>query len=280
MECGYFYSINASSGKASGEISKLIKAYITKDLQKPDLPLVHTIPAEIASHYAGWYQGYSPRQQSTYFVERLMSMRQVRFEPNRMIARPIIGSQQVFWAVSDHLYRADKKSVATVALMDTDDGRLLQYTSATFLRVPAGVAWAELGITALTILAMISVVLFALVWLPRLWLGKLRGVKLLSVRVLPLTAVLAIAAAVALAIVPADDFLARFGKVTAYSVGISFFTVAFAGASLLSLAAALRANKYEMNHAVYWHSLATAVLLTIVTIYLMYWGVIGYRSWA
>lgn len=35
-----------------------------------------------------------------------------------------------------------------------------------------------------------------------------------------------------------------------------------------------------MNHAVYWHSVLVAVAMSVVAVYLGYWGLLGLRLWA
>lgn len=277
---GYFFSINAGNGDAFDKISKLMKAYVAKDLQKPAPPPPAHVPADIAQEYTGWYQAFSPRNQSQYFLERLVGLAHVTFNGDKLTMDPILGPRRDYFAVSDHLYRRDKQSMATLALMPSEDGLLVQTTGTTAVRVSALLVWTEIVLVVLSALAMLSVVLFALIWVPCLLLRKLRGVKYLSVRVLPLLAVLCLVGGVTLFAVSGDDFLERFGNPTPYSVGFTVFSIAFAVLSLLGLFAAVRADRREMKAGVYWHSLISSLLLSIATIYLMYWGVIGFRTWA
>ena len=52
---GYFYSINAANGGSFEKIGEAIRAYITRNLQKPTPPPAATLPANAVA-YAGWYQ--------------------------------------------------------------------------------------------------------------------------------------------------------------------------------------------------------------------------------
>ncbi len=277
---GYFFSINSGNGDAYEKISKLMQAYVTKDLQKPTLPPPQHIPADVAQEYSGWYQSFSPRNQIQYFLERIAGLARVSFADDRMTVKPLLGSKREYFAVSDHLYRRDKQPVATLALMPSEDGLLLQTAMSTNLKVPGSLAWTEIGLTILCALAVVSIVLFALIWIPRLVFRKLKGARHLEVRVLPLVAVLCLVAGVAMFILAGDDFIVRFGTLSPYSAGFTCFSMAFAAASLLGLFAAIRADRREMNRAVYWHSLVCSLLLSVAALYLMFWGVIGYRSWA
>lgn len=276
---GYFFSINSGNGDAFEKISKLMQAYMTKDLQKPSLPAPQHVPTEVAQEYSGWYQSFSPRNQNQYFLERIVGLARVSFAGDKMAVKPLVGPKREYVAVSDHLFRRDKQSMAIVALMPSEDGLLMQTAMSTNLKVSALLAWTEIGLVGLCALAMLSIGLFALVWIPRLVFRRLKGVRHLDVRVLPLLAVLSLLAGVAMFILAGDDFLERFGSPTPYSVGFTSFSIAFAAASLLGLFAAIRTDRREMNRTVYWHSLICSFLLSIAALYLMFWGVIGYRSW-
>jgi CubicO group peptidase (beta-lactamase class C family) len=277
---GYFFSINAGNGNAFDKISKLLQAYVTKDFPKPELPPPAHIPTDIAQQYSGWYQAFSPRNQTQYFLERLLGLAHVTFSGDQLTVNPILGSRRNYVAVSDHLYRREKQSMATLALMPSEDGLLLQTASTTAVRVSAGLVWTEIVLTILILLAIVTVILFALIWLPRLLMGGLRGVKHLSTRVLPLLATLCLAGCVGIFIFSGDDLLERFGNATPYSIGFMLLTIGFAVFSLAGFFVALRADRREMNRVAYWHSFVSSLLLSVATIYLMYWGMIGFRSWA
>jgi hypothetical protein len=276
---GYFFSINSGNGEAFQKISKLMQAYVTKDLPKPTLPTPAHIPAEIAREYTGWYQAFSPRSQFQYFLERLVGLAHVTFEGDKLIVKPIVGPKREYFAVFDHLYRRDKQSMATLALMRSEDGRIVQTSGTTSVEVPTVLVWTEASLVALITLAVMTIVLFALIWIPRLIFGRLRGVRHLSLRVLPFIAVLCLACCALIFMVSENDFLERFGNATPYSVGFTVLTITFAAASMLGLFAAVRADRREMNRGAYWHSLLSSLLLSVATVYLIYWGMIGYRSW-
>jgi len=276
---GYFFSMNSGNGEAFNKLGKVMKAYVSKDLPKPALPDAAHIPAAVAKEFAGWYQPFSPRRQDQYFMERILGLAHITFAGDRMTVAPLMGAKREYVATSDRLFRRTKQSMATAALMPSDDGLLAQSAGTTALRISSVLAWTEIVLTLLFVLASVSIALFALVWIPRLVFGRLRGVKHLAVRVLPLLAVACLGAAMALIAMSTDSFLEHFGFATPYSVGFAAFTLGFAAASLLGLLVALRADRRAMNPVVYWHSLVSSVVLSVVTIYLASWGIIGYRTW-
>src|SRR5258708_31122680 len=67
---GYFYSINAGNGEAFGKIGDAIRAYITRSLQRPAVPAPGPLPAD-AQQYVGWDEPASPRNQISFFLDRI-----------------------------------------------------------------------------------------------------------------------------------------------------------------------------------------------------------------
>ena len=114
--------------------------------------------------------------------------------------------------------------------------------------------------TLLFALSVLSVLGFALVWGPRWLLGRLAGVPAMRVRVLPLLAVLSLAASTVLFLVSLNSFFARFGVRTVWSMGFCALTWAFAAFSLASVVVALLAFRERMNRWAYLHSLVVSLV--------------------
>jgi len=108
----------------------------------------------------------------------------------------------------------------------------------------------------------------------------MRGVPRLEVRVLPLLAWLCLTAVMVDFGLSTDQFLARFGQRTLWSMGLAAGTWGFALLSLLSLWTVLKAPRAGMNRWAYGHSLLVAAVFSIVAVYLAWNGLIGFRSWA
>ncbi len=72
----------------------------------------------------------------------------------------------------------------------------------------------------------------------------------------------------------------RLGRPSFWSVGFFLSSLAFTAFAVLGLLAALLSRHRGIQRLVWWHALAASVLLTIVAVYLTYWGVIGARLWA
>jgi hypothetical protein len=81
-------------------------------------------------------------------------------------------------------------------------------------------------------------------------------------------------------IVPDDDAIRRFGSASVRSVGLWALGWAFALTALVGLALALCAPAAEMNRWARRPALAVSLANTIVALYLLYWGIVGLRTWA
>jgi hypothetical protein len=96
----------------------------------------------------------------------------------------------------------------------------------------------------------------------------------------PLIAVLSLLCVVGVFMGSSSDSINRLGSVTVWSVGIFLATLLYVAACIACLLALWRARKTEIRRLVRWHSTAVIAALTIVALYLAYWGVIGIRTWS
>jgi CubicO group peptidase (beta-lactamase class C family) len=282
---GYFFALNASSWKAFGEVDRELAAYLTKDLADPVAPTTSTVATTLRDTYDGWYLPANPRVQALAWQGRLLGLRRLTVQDRGLTIASLLGPPRRFAAVDATRFRPEKTSVPTVALMDTPDGRLHVWFESVYLRISAVQAWAQIALTGLVLFALLSVPLFALVWGARWIFRRPRGVPALHLRVLPLLAWssgLGAALLVPDLVIAHDNSAASFGRPTVWSVGLTLAILAFAVFSCASLLAALRAwrRRKTMNALAYYHSLAVAVAFVVATLYLGWYGVIGYRSWA
>ncbi len=284
---GYFYSINAGNGDAFEKIGKTIRAYVTRDLQKPPLPPVASLSMDAGS-YAGWYEPNSPRMEMSQFIERLVGIARVRFEDGKLLLTSIQGRDQVFLPVAGSQFRKVSKKeppdpVATMELLKPNaEGHFIQAGGGmlTIRRIPAWFAIGEIVLTAWVVLAMVSVIVYAPFWLLGGLSKKRRRPAERGMRAWPLIAVLSLVAFVGIFIVASDDAISRFGNLTGWSAALFLATLAYAVASVASAVALWRAPKQAVRSRVRRYSTAVTLALMIAAAYLACWGMIGLRTWA
>ena len=278
---GYVFFINSGNGEAFDQIGKLVRAYVTRDLPKPALPLPATINAAALRPFLGYVEPVTPRQEITRFLDRVLGVRRFSLDKGKLAMSKVIGSpEKSYVAVSDYLFRDEKEPLATLALVPSSpDGPLWQTDRTAFRPISPVTVWVQYGLGAAWVLLMASAVLFALIWIPRKLLGKLRDSSCLSIRVVPLLSLACLVGAVALFAVSGDDPLQRFGKPTVWSLGFCVLTWGFALTAVLGLVLTLRARGSGVHPGVYVQAVAVSLANFVIAAYLAYWGVIGYRSW-
>jgi CubicO group peptidase (beta-lactamase class C family) len=281
---GYFYSINTGNGDAAMKIGEAIRAYITRELQKPTLPTVAPLPAN-ASSYAGWYIPNSPRAKIDYFAERLMGMTHVGVEDGRLLLASLIGPNLVLVPFAGMQFRQLSDPIATAGLLAPNgEGEFIQLYGGmmTMKRVPTWIAITEIVLAAWIALALISVLIYAPFWV----LGCIRKNFFQpaerAILGFPLFAVLSavIAVVIGFFVFNSGNVISLLGNLTIWSGGIFLATIVFAIASLTSGLVLWRAPKSGIRRAVRWYSAFVISAMLVSTAYLTYWGVIGMRTWA
>jgi CubicO group peptidase (beta-lactamase class C family) len=275
-EVGYFFSINVGNERAVREIDKLLRAYLAGGLPKPEIPPVID-PGETPHAYAGFYEMVNPRFEVLHFMMRIALMARVEAKDHRLVVKSLYSNLRgEYVALSPTLYRRPKESaVSLVLLPEGPGGKMFETTRVTMKAIPGWMAWAEIAATALSLFLMASAPLFALTWIPRKLLGRMRGMRHFSARIWPLLAALSFAG---IAEIHAHAGV-HLGRPSPQAVTLTACTLLFALFSLVSLVTILHVPRREMHRFTYAHTLATSVMLVVVTVYLWYWGIIGIRTW-
>jgi CubicO group peptidase (beta-lactamase class C family) len=282
---GYFFSINAGNGKAFVAIGKSIRAYITRDLQRPPAPPPAALPSNAGS-YAGWYEPDSPRVELTHFLDRIVGIERVRMDGGKLSLDSLGEKNRVFLPVTGaQLCRAPKKGpadpIATLELLaPTAEGRFIEIPGATVKQIPAWFAISEIAIAAWVMVSWISVLLYAPFWLLGGLSKKRRRPTERALRAWPLVAVLSLVGAAGLFAVSGEDLITRMGNLTLWSAGFCLATLIYGVASVAGALALWRARKQAIRAPVKIYSLLVIPALLIAAAYLAYWGIIGLRTWA
>lgn len=282
---GYFFSINSDSFEAREKAGKAIRAYITRNLEKPTVP--NAIPlSQKAAEYTGWYRPDSPRVKLAYFLERLF-LAYVDFKKDSLRISSIGEIGATYLPVVDSQFRYVSKTdspdpVATVKLLEPKtEGKFIQtgVGMVTKKRIPSWQAITEIATTAFFLLSVASLLIYAPFWI----LGGLnknrRRPAERSMKAWPLIAALSLGAFVFTLTIAKDDFIFGLGNMTGLSISLFLTTIVFAAASALSTIALWKAPKEGVRNSVRIYSTIVTIALVIGAIYLAYWGIIGLRTW-
>lgn len=282
---GFVVMINSASGRALGDIRKLVEKFLIRGFEA-EVPPEASVPTESLASLTGYYEPITPRIEVYRFLNRLMGILKVEFSDGRLTARGALGgSRDELIAVAERQFRGEGEPVATVAFIDDGDGRMIlqgfgsavagNYRSLSAVRV-----WLRWVVSVLCLGLMASAVVFALVWMPRKLLGRSREVRHLSVRLFPLLAAVALAVASGLFVLAGSDPLERLGRPTVYSVGFLLLIWLFTVSTVLGLIQVGRARRWDVHRGVWVHSLLVSLANGLVALYLGYWGIIGLATWA
>jgi CubicO group peptidase (beta-lactamase class C family) len=277
---GYVVMINSGNPKALTQITKLIRHYVIRDLTPPALPPVVSVPTELRQHYAGYYQGISPRVQGQYWLLRLFNIKILAVTSNG-ISTTVFGFSRHRWLpMSERLFRMEDQSAATFALLpDADRETLIQISFGTFKKVSAFQVWGQLAVIGV-ILAIFSIsVIFALVRIARKVFGKPTSTAPWPVRVMRLVSAASLVIFLGLFFVGRND-LWSLGTCSWISIGILVASITFPISAAANLYLIYRARSAAMHRLVYWQSVLLAVALAAIAAYMLYWRAIPLCLWA
>ena len=281
---GYMYVINAGNGGVFEEIGRLIRTYLVRDLVPPDTPTA-TIPLEHLQELVGYYEPVTPRFELNRFIDRILGIVHVKSQPDQLVVTSIPGKSAILLPVTELKFRGPDDSIATTIFIKDEEegGWILQSAGAkfggNFRMVPTWQVWLRWGTAIGSLLLMLSSLLFALVWIPRRLLRKIK-VQHLSVRVLPLLPILCLFAVAALFMSCEDMIMIQqFGNATFRSVSVWLLSYLLVLISLAGLAQVIRTRRWSVNQGVRVHALLVSLANVVVSLYLIYWGIIGLRTW-
>jgi len=278
---GYIVQVNQGNGKSFMEIAKIMEKYLTADIEKPVPPPAYSLSEDDLHQFTGYFQSNTPRMQLMYFYERFMAISRITLEKGKLYQKPLMGGEkEELIPVSNNTFRRENDADASIIFANDDDGQLyMQGTTDIVKKVSGAYLFIQFAIVILSIILMISSILFALVWIPRKILGKMRDVKYLRARLYPLLAISCIILTVATFML-SSDMMNDFGYPTIFSYSIFIFMLGYGIFSILGLISGIRSYSIKMNRVVRMHSMLVSIANTTATLYLLYWGIIGLRTWS
>lgn len=281
---GYVMLLNGThSQRAYVEIRALLFAYLTRGKVLPEPPIGAPDREAIAAA-SGYYGFANPRGQLFGFAERATVGLSLRPDPHGIAGELLSGKKFTLVPTGDGGYRFPHESGTSVRVAtDREGNRIVNAGWAYFEE--GSYAWARGRFTALqaAFLLVHLAPLWALVWALRAGIGALRGRKLASgeaaLHLLPaLASLLFLALPLVLIHAHMRDALAT---ANALSVGLCVATLAFAAASAAAMSETVRA---WVAKALPWYARlipsAAAIACFGLTLWLLWHGIIGLRTWA
>jgi CubicO group peptidase (beta-lactamase class C family) len=278
---GHAIMINSDNGSAFLEISRLVRDYETRSLKKKEISGKFQVSAD-ARAIEGLYYPINPRQQVGYFLERVMAVQKLWFEGDRLARKDLLGDDvRYYLPVSDTLFQsAETGWISLTRTTDPLAGKVVHANNRVLKPVSPLVVYSQLGILLLWGLFIATSLIFFPVWLVRRMRGKIPPGPAIRIRLWPLLASVSVVAIVGLFMLGMNDVFVRLGAPTFFSIGIMLASLAYAAFAVLGIHTAYWHRNTAMNRGTWWHSSLASLVNVIVLFYLLYYGVIGLRTWA
>lgn len=280
---GFVLLFNSSAtGNAMREATQRVAAYLTRTLPQPLPPPAVRIETASLAALSGYYREWNPRNQVIAAVDFLLGICHLSADGKGglRLTAPFQETVNLLPAGAGLWRRPDEPGPSSASYLvdgrqvfDLDAGA----RGAWLVKTNVVFAYGPLLLAAVSLLCMLSSLLFAPVWLLRLAAGKMRKVQHWSVRILPLAAS---GAFLLMLLGLAGPEPIALGRINVYTVDVFLSSLGFAGLSIAALLQALRAMQWKLNPWLRWHSLLVSTACFGMTLFLMYWGLIGLRMWS
>ncbi|NVJ60568.1 MAG: serine hydrolase [Gammaproteobacteria bacterium] len=275
---GYAFMINTNGGEGMREISKAIKDYLTYGVSGPKLPNEHELSADIAKEYSGYYMPVNPRQEFSRFIEQVMGVRELTL--NEKGGRFSDSAEDISYVpTSDRLLRQNKQSKASLALLKDEQGLAIQVNGQYLQKISAFRHYLGQALFFTFIGLIVLHLIWFWVWLVRWLIGKIQKGPAMQVRVWPFIASLSVVVfVVTFAIAQVVDLMNLLGKISAASFIIMVATYIFAISAFGGLLQSVRYFNRDINAYSKWFCLFSSIIYSVVTCYLLYFGIIGFQT--
>lgn len=289
VEHGIGYSIIVNNVTEGGfrKITRLLRAYLTRDLPKHTLPVDDTrISDDLAQAYDGYYVQVSPRVQMLAGVERMVGIARLSIRDGKARFGPVLGGEQqdlVAQPDNPRLLRQPKRPLAEAVLLKSTDlgGPGLVVDTDSFVRVSALRAFAPLAFAALSLLTIVLCLLFVPIWGVRALLGKIRLREHLGLRLWPLLSSVTMAAGIAsVPILFADENLfVRYGHLGLASLAIAATGVIAVLVAWIGLVRVLHPRYRDAHRGLRWLAWITLASHAGLAVYLVWSGTLPLVTW-
>lgn len=255
-------------------------SYVTSKVDSI-IPPSAIVPTSELDMYCGYYEPRNPRLQIARFAEILTGGVKVFRDDDTLYTQGFMDSKSPLIPVSRCLFRRPWHPEATRIFASTPEGRMVYASQGSYFERTA--IWKIyiyriLIVTALIL--MMSSIVYALVWIPIYLYKRIKHhdnqSKHIRIRLFPLLAVLSLVLGI---LKMGDQTILEFGMMTLPNVIFYMSTLIFAVLATVNLFNVYRSYYQSVNiiERVYTSLLAAACFG--MTLYFIYWGVIGLKLW-
>ncbi len=199
-----------------------------------------------------------------------------------MVRQALLGGKKAYYfPVTTDLYRDEQTGLISLSQVnDPLDGKVV-HTDWLVLKPASGLAiYSQFAVLILWGSVTVSSILFCFVWGIRKFQGKISGKSTIRIRLWPLLAGMAAVSFLLLFMEGSSNPLKHFGEPSVFSVGIMLSSILFVLFTALGAYTSIIERNTKMNQGTYWYSTFSSLIHLIVSVYLLFYGVIGVMTWA
>jgi len=271
------YALSNNGSRSVSNISSLIKEFLTRDIPEPEPGYKPVDPSRLED-YTGYYRYVSPRNALATFIVRLLDGKRLIMQDDTLYHKSFMEDPQKMIHMGDMQFRLADENFPTHILLHREDG------SKAFSRL--GSLYEKTGYGKIILLRVLmfgsAAIVFSLIPMVLIWLvmSVFRKMRRQAFRrmVWPmLTFLFFIGMVVSLNVIMMDVY--SYARVSVPSLSYFGFSILFGLFSLITLWYAFH-NREKIRSwllRVYYSALGIGFLC--LTVYLVYWGVIGFRFW-
>ena len=282
---GYIFIINNSGVDGFSDINRLLMDFVVPDSLKINAVDIADTTLAVNSSMIGWYRSANSRAQIAAFAQRIGDVVRIIENDGKYYSKALFDPPKRLYPLQENVLIRDSNSgkfTPYVFVSDDEGNDYIQIPGygANYIKTTGFSIWLNLGILALCLAMALSSVLAALIWGPISLFSK-RKYRFLAGRSVPFIAVVfMILFMLSFSLGMNGDMMKNFGTLTIYSFSYFLFTILFALTSVIAFVVSIISFKKKMNKLARIHSFLLSCCLLIVTVYLLYYDMIGLRFWA
>lgn len=276
---GLYVAINTNS-RGLREIVKAIKAYLVQDIPSIEYPRPEEISEDIMSQYSGFYMPVNPRNEMQRFLSQILGVRDLQFATRE--ATLSSGKKNVsYLAVSKKLFRNGHSPHPSLALLMDEQGPSIQVGNQYLQQISPIRHYLQTSMMWLFGGLLVAHLLWFFLWISRRLLGKINKGPSMQIRIWPFFSSLSLVAMVGSMMAgQAIDAFKMLGELSFFSFTITLTTYTFAICAVIGLVQNIRYFNQDIHWFSRYFSLFSSIIFTIATIYLIYFDIIGLRTFA